>query len=175
MSRPVSGSRTSPTAFTAMSAPRCTPSRSRTAQPSPPFVARAMPWSLPTLAPVPAPTLPSATGPGRAPAAARMAHRAIGPRAVGSPSAEVVEDGAGHVGHHGLARGEADAALLEVAHHAPDRLEAEGAAAGQDDAVERGHEVTRVEELEAVHAGRPAADLDAAHRGRVAAGSRCSR
>ena len=50
-------------------------------------------------------------------------------------------------------------------HHAPDRLEAEGAAAGQDDAVERGHEMARVEELEAVDAGGPAADLDAAHRG----------
>ena len=56
----VSGSITSPTALQAMSAPTVTPSTVTEALPMPPFMARAMPNILPTLAPVPAPTLPSA-------------------------------------------------------------------------------------------------------------------
>ena len=41
------------------------------ADPRPPFIARADPAILPTVAPAPAPTLPSATGPPRAARAAR--------------------------------------------------------------------------------------------------------
>ena len=69
-SAPVSGSRTSPSALTATSAPTTTSPRRTDALPIPPRIARATPWSLPTLAPVPAPTLPSATGPATAAAAA---------------------------------------------------------------------------------------------------------
>ena len=68
--RPLVGSRTSPTALTATMAPSFTSSRSAAAQPSPPRMARVVPWSLPTVAPVPAPTFPWATGPWRAAAAA---------------------------------------------------------------------------------------------------------
>ena len=60
--RPVSGSRTSPTALTTMMRAHDHPRRSTTAQPRPPRIARSMRWSLPTVAPVPAPTLPSADG-----------------------------------------------------------------------------------------------------------------
>src|SRR2546428_250281 len=53
-------SRTSPTAFTTTRAPTTT-SPDRTAQlPSPPFIMPVSPAALPTVAPVPAPTEPSA-------------------------------------------------------------------------------------------------------------------
>lgn len=58
--RAVCGSITSPTALQAMSAPTVMPSSDTEAVPMPPFIARPMPKSLPTAAPVPAPTLPSA-------------------------------------------------------------------------------------------------------------------
>src|SRR5207249_279634 len=56
---------------------------------------------------------------------------------------------------------------LEPLHHAPDGFQAEGAASGKDDAVHGPSQVTRMEELEPVDTGRPAADLDAPHRGMV--------
>ena len=69
---PVAGSITSPTALTATSAATIRPSGSVIdAVPMPPFIARAGPASFPTVAPAPAPTLPSATGPADAAAAAR--------------------------------------------------------------------------------------------------------
>src|SRR5712692_1652011 len=60
---PDSGSRMSPKAFTTASAATRTPSGSSSVQqPMPDLVARSIPKSFPTVAPVPAPTLPSATG-----------------------------------------------------------------------------------------------------------------
>src|SRR5436190_17449241 len=59
--RPVRGSTTSPTALTATSAATVMPPTSTDAVPMPPFIARPMPNSLPTEAPAPAPTLPSAS------------------------------------------------------------------------------------------------------------------
>lgn len=58
--RPDSGSTTSPAALQATSAPTVTPSTVIDALPMPPFMAYSMPKSLPTEAPAPAPTLPSA-------------------------------------------------------------------------------------------------------------------
>ena len=59
---PVAGSITSPTALTATIAATTRPSESLIdALPSPPFTGR--PVILPTVAPAPAPTLPSSTGP----------------------------------------------------------------------------------------------------------------
>ena len=70
--RPVSGSTTSPSAFTATSAATVTPPGTVIdALPMPAFIARSMGPSFPTVAPAPAPTLPSATGPDVAAAAAR--------------------------------------------------------------------------------------------------------
>ncbi|MCY1300415.1 hypothetical protein D9M70_499780 [compost metagenome] len=57
--RPVDGSSTSPTALTATMAPTVTPATVSDAVPMPPFMARLGPYSLPTVAPAPAPTLPS--------------------------------------------------------------------------------------------------------------------
>ena len=58
-----SGSRTAPKALTTARAATVAPLPSRTASdPTPPFVPEAKPKSLPTVAPVPAPTHPSATG-----------------------------------------------------------------------------------------------------------------
>ena len=59
--RPLRGSITSPIALTATSAPTVIPSTVNDALPRPPRIARAMPNSLPTEQPVPAPTLPCAT------------------------------------------------------------------------------------------------------------------
>ena len=73
---------------------RARPSRSR-ARPS---SRSSRPRSLPTVAPVPAPTLPSATGAGPRGRRGRIAHGAIRPRPV-IAHAEVVEDGAGDVRH----------------------------------------------------------------------------
>ena len=68
---PVAGSITSPTALTATTAATVSPSaRVIEAVPIPPFIARPRPRSFPTVAPAPAPTLPSA---GAAVVAARAA------------------------------------------------------------------------------------------------------
>src|SRR5690606_31054708 len=70
--RPVSGSTTSPSALTTASAATVPPpGRGRAALPNPAFIAYCGPAHLPTVAPVPTPTLPSSTGP--APAASHAA------------------------------------------------------------------------------------------------------
>jgi hypothetical protein len=56
-----SSSTISPKAFTAARAATVTPSSATDAVPMPPFTARSGPYSLATVAPVPAPTVPSAT------------------------------------------------------------------------------------------------------------------
>jgi hypothetical protein len=61
---PLSGSLTLPNAFTTARAATTSPPSSRTeALPSPPFIDRSGPRMLPTVAPVPAPTLPWAKSP----------------------------------------------------------------------------------------------------------------
>src|SRR5439155_71358 len=84
-SAPVLGSRTSPTAFTTTTAPTTSSPSRREALPRPPRIARPMRCTLPTLAPVPAPTLPSANGPAAALAAASMPISRVG-RARPSPT-----------------------------------------------------------------------------------------
>src|SRR2546425_12170393 len=70
---------TSPKAFTTTSAPTITPPGRLTAQvPTPPFIAVWGPNTLPTVAPLPAPTLPSSTGPADAPRAAAQPISAVG-------------------------------------------------------------------------------------------------
>ena len=69
---PVAGSMTSPIALTATTAATVSPSSSVIeAVPIPPFIARSSPRSLPTVAPAPAPTLPSAGAAAPAATAAR--------------------------------------------------------------------------------------------------------
>ena len=58
----VAGSTTLPTAFTADTAPTCRLPSWKARAPSPDFMQRSGPPSLPTVAPVPAPTHPSASG-----------------------------------------------------------------------------------------------------------------
>ena len=67
------------------------------AVPTPPFMARAMPKALPTVAPAPAPMLPSATGAVVAAAAARYPHSASG-RMRGSPISRSKRIAAGTIG-----------------------------------------------------------------------------
>ena len=60
--RPFFGSTTSPKALTTTKAATVTPDTVNAALPMPPFMARWGPNTLPTVAPVPAPTLPMPTG-----------------------------------------------------------------------------------------------------------------
>ena len=164
----MSGSRTSPSALTATSAPTITPPSSlRLLEPIPPRIARAMPWILPTLAPVPAPTLPSATGPTRGLTGRLPAHLACGTDSAVA-HVEIEQERARHVRHHRRSRRVALALALQPAQHAPDGLAAEAAAAAQHDAVHRADEVTRVEIVEADHVVGPAAQLGAGHRRPIA-------
>ena len=98
---PVSGSTTSPTAFTAINAATCKPpGTSMSEVPMPPFIARPGPPSLPTVAPAPAPTLPSSMSSARALSA--PPHSRTPPwsdRRIADP--EVVEDRGGHDRHPG--------------------------------------------------------------------------
>src|SRR5829696_5198686 len=82
----VRGSLTSPKAFTAARAPTTRPSaRWAEALPSPPFIAPSIPRTFPTVAPVPAPTLPWAKSPLVADEAASYPIAASG-RTEGSPT-----------------------------------------------------------------------------------------
>jgi hypothetical protein len=80
---------------------------------------------------------------------------------------EIEDDGARDVRHHGAADGIAPAVLFEVGEGTPHRLETEGTASGEHDAVHGGRDVTWIEELDAVHPGRPSGDLERAHRGPI--------
>src|SRR2546429_590310 len=109
-------SRMLPTAFSTTSAPTTTSPSPRDAHvPTPPFMARRGPSTFPTVAPVPAPTVPSAMslraaahGAGGAhPALRREHHRASrGPREVGPvPHAEAAHRGKGSGGGGAGGRG----------------------------------------------------------------------
>ena len=75
---PVAGSTMSPRALTATIAATTRPfGRVMAALPMPPFIARSRPPILPTVAPAPAPTFPSATGPSVAAFAAWKPHRRL--------------------------------------------------------------------------------------------------
>ena len=156
----------SPAALSTTSA-AITTSPSRTdAVPTPPFMPR-MPRPtniLPTVAPVPAPTLPSATAVGRRRLA--RAIRLVGPHANAAVAERQVvdhradDDGHAHVGHAPVV---ADVPLFEESHHAGRGAERHRAAAGEQDAVnliERAHRLQHHAERFAwrravvVHAGR---------------------
>ena len=96
----------------------------------------------------------------------RVSHRAVRP-GPGITDAQVVQDRPGHVGHDGVSGLEPHALLLEPLHDAPDGFEAERAPSGEHDAVHRGNQVVRIEEVQPVDAGRATADCDARHRGLV--------
>ena len=100
----------------------------------PPFIARSMPSTLPTVAPVPAPTLPWAKSPLVARRPRLVAHRRVGARR-GVSDDEVEEDGRGDQRDAGDADVEADALLFQEADDAVGGGEAEGAAAGQEQGV----------------------------------------
>ena len=98
MTRPVDGSITSPTAFTTTRAATTRPSGvTIDAVPRPPRIARDAPASLPTVAPLPAPTFPSTAGPAVAVAAARYPHSAVG-LIFGSPTFRSNTTAAGTIG-----------------------------------------------------------------------------
>ena len=132
---PVAGSRTSPNALTATSAPTVAAPTRRLAVPRPPFMARAKPKALPTDAPVARADRAFRDGAALGLGRGARAHGAIGTD-VRRADREVVEDGADDQRHEPARGGEADPAGLEVRHDAEARLEPEGAPAGEDGAVD---------------------------------------
>ena len=86
------------------------------------------------LAPVPAPTRPRGTGALLALLSGEVPLRLAGP-GLRVAIAEVVDYGGGHDRHAGKVGRVADTLLFEPVHHAAGRRESEGAAAGQQQAV----------------------------------------
>jgi hypothetical protein len=130
---PVSGSESEPTALVATRAPTTIPfGPTRLAVPSPPLRAVSAPRSFATVAPVPAPTLPSATATLRA--GRGTVAVVVGGRGHGCPT-EVVEDGGRNDRHRPVGGREAGLAFAEPAHHAIGGGETKRAAAGEDDGV----------------------------------------
>src|SRR5262249_35002257 len=87
---------------------------------------------------------------------------------------QVEEKRTGHVWHRGGAHREPDSALLEVLEHAVDRFLAEAAAAGQNGAVHRPHEVAGRQVVQTHDIIGAAAQLDAGDGGLIAEDDRDS-
>ena len=105
------------------------------ADPIPDFIAWSEPRAWPTVAPAPAPMLPSCDRLRAGEAGGAIA--AVGGRS--DPriaDAQVEQDRGGHDRHTRHADVEADVVLLEPADDAGRGVEAEGAAAGEDDRVD---------------------------------------
>ena len=161
MMAPRAGSTTSPAALTATSAPTVTPSASfMLAEPRPLLVARSNPNILPTVAPVPAPTQPCGTGAADAASQAASPAAASG-RTSGRPTGRSKSTAAGTIGTRSGADLHAAAVRLQPAHHAARGVQAEGAAAADQDGVHALHRVDGVEQVGLPRARRRAAHLDA--------------
>ncbi len=127
----------------------------------PAFMACAMPKSLPTVAPVPAPTQPSGTAIGGGCRGGGFAHGGVGVH-VRLADAEIEEDGAGHDRDVLAAEGVAHFTSGQVAAHTGGGFQAEGAAAGQQDAVDLIGDVAGAEGVDLLRAAGASADIDAA-------------
>ena len=127
----------------------------------PPFIACAMPNILPTVAPAPAPTLPCAGACVDAASQAAKPACASG-RTRASPSQRSNSTAAGTIGTRAGPIGKAVAVLVEPAHHAAGGIEAERAAAGQQQRVHLVDEVARHQQIGLARAGCRAAHVDAA-------------
>ncbi len=84
--------------------------------------------------------------------------------AVGAAHCQVEENGGGDNRHFGDAGVESDLLLLEVAHHAPSRVEAKSGAARQKYRVNLFNEVERIQQVGLARAGRAAAHVHARDR-----------
>src|SRR5579875_1710147 len=158
-----SRSTTSPRALTTASAPTVGPPGSRTtAVPTPPRLPRSGPRSLPTVAPVPAPTAPSAGGPLRAPTRGVALVRPG--EDLGRPHAEVEDGRRGHDRDPMTASGEAHLPLAEVAHDPIRRPQAEGRPPAEADRVHPLDQAARAQQVGLPGGGGGAANLHAGHR-----------
>ena len=144
------------------------------AVPIPDFIARAMPINLPTVAPAPAPTLPSATGPD-----ARGGCRAIA-AVCGRPDMriaepEVEQDRGWH--DRDTRDGRLESLLRAPRATSPTRrgVESERAAAGEDDGIDALDGVDGIEQVRLASAGRAAAHVDGADRWRIGDDDRAPR
>src|SRR5215207_4889924 len=155
-----SSSRTSPPALTAARAPTVTGPASTTAQPRPPLVMKSGPAVLPTVAPMPAPTLPSC------PSAVTAARQAASPSAgPGLPVADgqVEQHGRGHDRDRPAEAPVAQPAPLAPGDHALGGGQPERAAPGQQhrrDALDVG---LRLEQVGLAGAGPAAAHAGRGH------------
>ncbi len=122
-----------------------------------------MPKILPTVAPVPAPTLPSVTGPEFAASAAFSPISRVG-RTSGAADAEIEKNGAGHDRHVGDAGVVSNAALFEKIAHAAGGFETKGAAPREHDGMHIRRDMAGVQRVELAGTGGRTADVHAAHR-----------
>ena len=128
---------------------------------------RVGPANLPTVAPAPAPIEPSTTGSVVAAVAAAYPHSAVGRTLGFPPTPRSNRIAAGTIGTLATPRVVAEVALVEPAHDAAGRVEAEGAASGEDDRVHLLHVVDGIEEVRLPRPGRAAAHVHARHRARL--------
>ncbi len=127
------------------------------------------PLQLTVVAPVPAPTLPSAKSSVRA-GGSRVTELAIGRETapVFVAAAEQIEqDGSRHDRHARAAHGEAAALLAQPGLHARGGVEPESRAAGQRDGVDAFDRLRRIEQRGFARARAAAAHIDRGHRGLV--------
>ena len=142
-----------------MIAPTMMPSpRSTLAVPMPPLMARSKPRVFATVAPVPAPTLPSSTTPSEA-----LRHAAYPSSARGWTrcfrNADVEKDRRGHNRHRDGACPVSDIPLCQEPHHAGRRIEPERAPAAQDDGMNLRDVVGGPEQVGLASAGSRAANV----------------
>ena len=154
---------TLPTALTTASAATLTPpSVAADAEPRPPF-------RLATVAPRPAPTLPSANevacGAGRGIAKIPVG-RKTAPLLVAAVQ-EIEADRAGHDGNHGVAYPEAAALFGKPGLHAATGFQPECRAARERDGIDLLHGVDRIEQRALADAGAAAAHIHRGHRGPI--------
>ena len=143
---PVAGSTMSPTALTATSAATIRPSPiTIEAVPTPDFIAPPPPL-FPTVAPAPAPTLPSDTGPSFAASAARYPQSASG-RYRATADIEIVKNRSGHDRHFCGPRVEADFLFVQIFSHAGSDVQTEGAAAREKDRVNLLNDIQGIQQI----------------------------
>ena len=87
-----------------------------------------------------------------------------GPNLLACADLEIDQDGRGHDRHRGAPDLEPDPLLVQVAHDAARRIEAEGAAAGEHDGVNLLDCVDRIEQIRLACTGRAAANVDTGRR-----------
>ena len=128
---------------TAIAASTCPSASARPAMPTPPMRTPSGPESLATVAPVPAPTLPSIGSSPRSAASQAAAPSAAVGRTSARPMPRSIQDRGRHDRDRSALGREADAAFGQPGHHAIRGRQAERGPAGQADGVDRARRASR--------------------------------